>query len=417
MIEILQAWNAIIYNTFLIPVIFFSILFYFFAITTILTGKVRMVYRKPKDAEWPSITVQIPVYNDPIAVRCIKKCLKFDYPKDRYHIIVADDSTDSKTRNALDRFVRGKKSVRLVRRKNREGWKAGALNNILPISRGEYIVMFDADFIAPRNFLKKIVSPFFTDDRIAIVQSRMGYANSDYNSITKFASLSLMIFHHVIMPLNSKMKTVMFCGTHGAIKKSVLVEMGGWNTISVTEDADLSLKMLLAGYRTIYLPNLRARGEVPWTLDSFLKQQTRWTYGQTRAMADNVRNILSSSNLIFRQRFMLLFSLLAYIVIPFIIVTAITGQLGWVINNPKPFELSDFLNFMFTFLLTFGYGTMGAVALAREGKIKKSPKIILLVFPLGIIMSVTNLIAFLKAILNRPLTWVKTPKFSGNLLD
>jgi cellulose synthase/poly-beta-1,6-N-acetylglucosamine synthase-like glycosyltransferase len=228
----------------------------------------------------------------------------------------------------------------------------------------------------------------------------------------------MMIFHQVIMRINSRAKTVFFCGTHGAIKKSVLEEVGSWNAKSITEDADLSIKMLLSGYKTLYLPDVRARGEVPWTLDSFLKQQTRWTYGQARAVIENARTIASSRTLVFSQKFMLLFSLFMYLLIPFVIVTALTGQLGWIINPPKAVELADMVNFSMIFFVTFGYGAMGAAALSKERVLRRSWKTIVLIIPLGLVLAVSNLFAFSKAALNKPMDWIKTPKFgSRGVLD
>src|SRR3989344_2335603 len=128
--------NLIIYQTLLIPIIFFSILYYILGFTTIMTKLPRYKFNKIRDMDLPTVTIQIPVYNDPVAVRCLKKCLKFDYPKNKYDIIVADDSTDSMTKKILDRFVKGKNQINLIRRGTREGFKPGALNHILPYTKG-----------------------------------------------------------------------------------------------------------------------------------------------------------------------------------------------------------------------------------------------------------------------------------------
>ena len=140
-------------------------------------------------------------------------------------------------------------------------------------------------------FLKKIVKPFFQDEKIAIVQSRMGYINHNQNFITKLSSTLLMTYHHFYCPFSSKLGISFFCGTHGAIKKDVLIEAGGWNEKNLTEDAELSIKIFKKGYKSVYLPNLKVRGELPFTFEAFIKQQMRWTYGMTRTFMDNARSI------------------------------------------------------------------------------------------------------------------------------
>ena len=210
--------NLLIYNLTLIPVIFLSTVYFIIIIANILK-KNTLRFPVPKNADWPLVSVQIPVYNDPVAVRCVKKCLQFNYPKDKYEIIVADDSNDGVTSKLLKTF--GNK-IKLIKRRSREGFKAGALNNAMKYSNGEIIVIFDSDFTPHKNFLKRIISPFLYDEKISIVQSRMGFLNSDYNIVTKFASTVLMIFHHFICSFNDMIGTPFFCGTHGAIRRKAL---------------------------------------------------------------------------------------------------------------------------------------------------------------------------------------------------
>src|SRR3989338_5652458 len=145
--------NLLLYNAFLVPVIFFSVLYYMLAFTSFFVKAPRYSFPDVKDGQLPDVTIQIPVYNDPVAIRCIKKCLKFNYPKNKYEILVADDSTDEVTKKIIDNFVAGKKIVKVFRRGTRDGYKPGALNYILPHTKGDIIVVFDADFIPKKNFL------------------------------------------------------------------------------------------------------------------------------------------------------------------------------------------------------------------------------------------------------------------------
>ncbi len=403
--------NEAVYNIFLLPVIFFSVVYYILAIASIYAKREKQKFSKR--SEWPFVTIQIPVYNDPIAVRCIRKCLAFDYPKDRFEVVVADDSDDVKTRSILDNFAKGK-SVSIIHRNNRKGFKAGALNNALRHSLGEYIVIFDSDFVPQKNFLKGVIRPFFSDEKIAVVQSRMDFINYNQNIITKFASMCLMVYHNGFMPVNNRIGSVFFCGTGGAIKKSVLEEVGGWHEESITEDADLSIRILDRGYRHVYLPGLKAKGEVPFTLDSFLKQQQRWAYGTTRAFADNWKRILFG-NFSFFQKLMITFLTIGYIVTPFVVVSAITGQLGWLITPAKPFALADIVRFFSILFITSGFIFIGALSL-YPGTRKDLPKLLVATFTLGIVLAFANMVAFFSALFRKKMTWIRTPKFGNSFI-
>ena len=404
--------SLMLYKIFLLPVIFFSCIYFIVAISTIILKTERKKFFKPRNKPWPFVSVQIPVYNDPVAARCIEKCLKFDYPKDKFEIIVADDSTDKLTRKILDRYAKYK-NVKIVRRNTRKGFKAGALNNALKYSKGEIIVVFDSDFIPPKNFLKRIVLPFFSDEKISIVQSKMGFLNENQNIVTKFASSLLSIYYNCWINLKNNFKTVFFCGSGGAIRKDVLINAGGWNEESVTEDADLSIKSLEAGYKHVYLPDLKASGEVPFTLKSFLRQQMRWAYGVTHVFKTYWRKILFSPNFNFMQRIVITLITLGWIISPFVLLTTIFGQIAWITGRPKPIEISDLIKFFTYFSLTSGFLFLAFVGLRREGKTSR----ILSLFPasltIGICLSFVGTIAFFKAILGFKQHWFRTPKFGS----
>lgn len=405
--------NLILYQTLLIPIIFFSILYYVIGFTTIFVSVPRYRFPKVRNDELPTVTIQIPVYNDPVAIRCIKKCLNFSYPKNKYHIIVADDSTDEMSRRIIDNFVKGKKSVSVIRRGTRSGFKPGALNYVLPHSKGEIIAIFDSDFVPDRRFLRKLVTPFVKDKKLAVVQSRMDFINYDTNIVSKFAATLLMIYHNCVMPISSKLNTVFFCGTGGAIRKSVLAEAGGWNAKSITEDADLSVFLLEKKHKSMYIHNLSVAGEVPFTLKSFLKQQTRWAYGITRIFVERWRTILFSKNFTLGQKGMITFLTASYIMTPIVVMIAISGQLGWLITPPKPLQISDAVNFLMTFVYTSGFIFLGAIALNRAGKMRDFFKLFVAAFIIGIILSFTNMVAWMKAILGMKSGWVCTPKMGS----
>lgn len=414
--------NLLIYQALLIPIIFFSILYYVLGFTAIAAKLPRYTFNKIRDIDLPKVTIQIPVYNDPVAIRCVKKCLKFNYPKNKFDIIVADDSTDPLTKKILDKYVKGKNQVKLIRRATREGFKPGALNAVLPHTKGDIICIFDSDFVPNRNFLRKLVTPFANDSKTAIVQSRMGFVNYNTNIVSKFAAILLMIYHNCIMPISYKMNAAFFCGTGGAIKKSVLLEAGGWNQKSITEDADLSVVLLEKGYRSLYLHNLVVPGEVPFSLRSFLKQQMRWAYGITRVFMDRWRQIFFSKNFSMGQRGMLTYITSSYITAPIVFLVALTGQLGWVLTPPTPLALSDLIKFLITIGYTSGFVFLIAIGLYRSDeaeviwKTSKGADFVKLFISsmiIGIILSFTNMIAFFKAVFGFKGGWIRTPKMGS----
>ena len=227
-----QALTLFLYNIALLPVIFFSVLFITLALLNLAVDRKHKRYPLPK--ELPFISVQVPTFNDPIAVRCIKRCLRFDYPKDKYEVVIVDDSTNVQTQQMLMKIQNDNPQlVQYIHRTNREGFKPGALNNAMKITKGDILVVFDADWMPRKDFLKTIVRPF-SDPQIAIVQTVQGFYNKDTNLITRFAAYSLMIFHTIIQPINDRFNSVFFSGTAGALRRSAFEEVGGWNKASIT---------------------------------------------------------------------------------------------------------------------------------------------------------------------------------------
>lgn len=407
----INSMSILIYETALLPVVFFSVLCYMIAIYDLFSKKRHKTY--PNPPHWPSITIQLPVYNDPVAIRCMKSCLKFDYPKDKFEIIVADDSTDG-TKKVIDDFVKKHpEKIRVFRRKSRKGFKSGALNKILKHSNGDIIVIFDSDFVPPKKFLKKIVKPFFQDEKIAIVQSRMGYINHNQNFITKLSSTLLMIYHNFYCPFSSKLGISFFCGTHGAIRKDVLMETGGWNEKNLTEDAELSIKIFKKGYKSVYLPNLKVRGELPFTFEALTKQQMRWTYGMTRTFMDNARSIWFGGHFSLSQKALMTYLTFGGIIFPAVVIMTVAGLLGMITGIPHPITVQDLLDTIKNFAITSGFFVVAFIALKKENKLSMYKSSFFSTLTIGIVLSIFNAVALFRAIFNRPMIWYRTPKFGS----
>ncbi|MBI4173956.1 MAG: glycosyltransferase [Candidatus Aenigmarchaeota archaeon] len=402
--------SAVIFNATLVLATFLSVLFLFIAFEGLFSDGRQ---RTKKGTFRPFVTVQIPTYNEPVALRCAVACLKLDYPKDRVEILIGDDSTDQQVSGMITAFARkhaGK--VRVIRRKTNAGYKAGNLNNLLRHSKGEVVVVFDSDFVPARDFLKKAVQPF-ADEKIACVQSRWDFINADQNLVSKLASTILIVYHHLTMPLVNRYGMSFICGSAEAVRKSVLLELGGWQNGSLTEDTEFSLRVMQSGYRSVYLADLKTKGEVPFTFRGFKRQQMRWAYGTTKAFMDHA-GMLVSGKFSFTQKFYLAFILLGYVSAPVLALLFISGTVNFITTPAAPIDVAKFLSSLGkNMLLTSGFIVASTVALAKSRRLHMFLPAFLSSLTVGIIVSFSIANAFFKAVLKRPMEWYMIQK-QGN---
>lgn len=340
----------------------------------------------------PMVTVHVPVYNDLVVVRLLEALAKQDYP--HYEVIVADDSTDERVRRAIDEVVRRfPEKIKVIRREHRRGFKAGALNNVLKYSKGEIIVVFDADFDPPKNFLREIVKPF-SDPNISYVQARWDFENLDENIITLFSGVTLLVYHHLIYPLKNRTGVFYLSGTAMAIRKKVLEELGGWDESNITEDAELSMRMASAGYRGVYLPNLSALNQLPFTLKNFVRQQKRWFVGMLDALSKNWKRILFSKELTVPQKLVMLLIPLLSLTYILTALMLLISLLFWILRIP----LFDTTTAYLLVLLLSGYLFSAYVALREIERTDLFPKFVVASYILGPFLSLVNSVAFISLI-------------------
>ena len=276
-----------------------------------------------------------------------------------------------------------------------------------------------ADFLPDKDFLRKIVVPF-TDKKVAVVQARQGFLNTDVNLISRFAAYLLMTYHTIVMPINNRLNTVFFCGTAGAIRKSALVKAGGWNIRSITEDSDLSVKILSKGYRNVYM-KFETPSEVPTTFEALIKQQMRWTFGNIRVFFDHASSILWKKGLTLKQRIMITFITLSSIIAPAVILMTLAGASGWFLGDPQLFQTSQLFDFFIKFFYTGGFLLMGFMTLYKRRSLSDFPKLVLAALSVSIVLSFVNSVAVYKALFRKDKqlfpskknSWICTPK-SGN---
>ena len=237
----------------------------------------------PPVDEWPVVTVQLPVFNEMYVVdRLIDTVCALDYPIDRLEIQVLDDSTDE-TREICAHAVQRQRErgfdIVHVHRTDRTGYKAGALDAGLKVAKGEFIAIFDADFLPEPDFLRRTV-PYFTDPGIAVVQARWGHLNQAYSLLTKVQAI--MLDGHFVLEHGGRNRAGCFFnfnGTAGLWRRIAIDDAGGWQHDTLTEDLDLSYRTQLRGWRFLFVPDVVVPAEVPVEMNAFKSQQHRWAKG------------------------------------------------------------------------------------------------------------------------------------------
>ena len=238
----------------------------------------------PAPVTWPMVTVQLPLYNEQNVVeRVIDATAALDYPPDRLHIQVLDDSNDATVALAAARVAHyTTQGLRIshVRRPTREGYKAGALRYGLDETDGEYIAIFDADFIPEPDFLRRTIPFFLQDAQVGVVQTRWGHLNQNESLLTRLQAFGLDA-HFLIEQVGRTFAGyfINFNGTGGVWRRSCIEDAGGWHIDTLTEDLDLSYRAQLRGWRFVYRPEIVAPAELPAVMDALKSQQFRWTKG------------------------------------------------------------------------------------------------------------------------------------------
>src|SRR6185312_1815406 len=230
--------------------------------------------------------------------------VKIEYPGELLQIQVLDDSTDDSHDFAealCEKYRNIGHNIEYRHRTNREGFKAGALQEGLETATGEFVAVFDADFIPPADFLTRTIH-FFADPKVGVVQTRWSYLNRDYNFLTEVEAI--LLDGHFILEHGARSRAGYFFnfnGTAGILRKSMIDDAGGWQHDTLTEDSDLSYRAQLKGWRFIYMPGLDCLSELPVQMHGFQVQQSRWAKGLTQVAKKLLPSILKS-NMTKRQK-------------------------------------------------------------------------------------------------------------------
>ena len=251
--------------------------------------------------EIPFVTIQLPVFNEIYVMeRLLKNIVRIDYPKDKLEIQVLDDSTDESvdsTATLIKALQKEGFDIQHIQRTNRDGFKAGALKEGLVIAKGEYIAIFDADFLPQTDWLKRTI-PFFKDEAVGVVQTRWGHINRNYSILTKIQAFALDA-HFTLEQVgrSSKGHFINFNGTAGVWRKTCIIDAGNWEGDTLTEDLDLSYRAQLKDWKFKYLEHVETPAELPVAISAARSQQFRWNKGGAENFQKMMRRVLKSKNI------------------------------------------------------------------------------------------------------------------------
>ncbi|MFY9223064.1 MAG: cellulose synthase family protein [Blastocatellia bacterium] len=374
---------------------------------------------KPKSEfpELPKVTVQLPLFNEMYVVeRLIEAVAAIDYPRELLEIQVLDDSTDETIAIASRVVAEYQKQgfdIVYLHRTDRTGFKAGALEAGLKNAKGQFVAVFDADFLPRPDCIKKMIH-YFTDEKIGMVQMRWSHINGDYSLLTKIQSI-MLDGHFVVeqMARNRSGSFFNFNGTAGMWRREAIEYSGGWQHDTLTEDTDLSYRAQLMGWRFVYLLDEDAPAELPVEINAFKAQQRRWAKGLIQVAIKLLGRMLKNDNLPTRVKVEMFFRLTNNIAAPLMILLALLHLPVLIVRYNQGFFhllLFDVPILLFSSLSVIAfYGS--AQYYLHPTTWKKRLKYLPLVMGMGIGLTFSNARAVIEALFGVQSSFVRTPKY------
>jgi cellulose synthase/poly-beta-1,6-N-acetylglucosamine synthase-like glycosyltransferase len=363
----------------------------------------------------PRVTVQLPLFNEYDVVEGLLKSVgELDYPRELLQIQVLDDSTDetvAECRRHVKRLQSRGFDVEYRHRTDRGGFKAGALDAGMASAKGEFIAIFDADFRPKPDYLQRMIH-HFTDPKVGMVQARWGHANREFSTLTRLQALFLD--GHLVLEQTARSRDgdfLNFNGTAGVWRKQAIVDGGGWQHDTLTEDLDLSYRTQLKGWKFLYLPDVVVPAELPPDMDGFKTQQHRWTKGSVQVCKKMLAKVWKSEQPLGRkvEATAHLTSNFAYLLTLGVLVLMYPAN--FVIGSPwAKAVFVDLPVFFLAFVSVVAFYLAAQGAQTRWGWLKALPYLPLLL-ALGIGMSINNGRAVIEALFNQKSDFVRTPKY------
>lgn len=375
--------------------------------------------------EIPLVTIQLPIYNEKYVVeRLLTTISKLEYPNDKLEIQVLDDSTDDsilETKKMIADLRQSGLDIKHVTRTNRIGFKAGALKEGLAIAKGEFIVIFDADFVPQKEWLQQTI-PYFKDEKFGVVQTRWGHLNRNYSILTKIQAFALDA-HFTLEQVgrNSQAHFINFNGTAGVWRKECILDAGNWESDTLTEDLDLSYRAQLKNWKFKYLENVVTPAELPAIISAARSQQFRWNKGGAENFIKMNGRVITSKTIPFKTKIHGLLHLLNSSMFLCIFTLAILSVPVLFIKNKVPnlVFIFDVLIFFIVTSILFFISYWVAFKNIQGGGFKNFLKYIGLFFSFYVIamgFSFHNSIAVLEGLLGKKSAFIRTPKFNIEVL-
>ncbi len=363
----------------------------------------------------PMVTIQLPFYNEKyVALRVIHAVCNLDYPNDKMQIQILDDSDDDTgglIRNEIDKYKdRGFEIVYLHRGKERAGYKAGALNDGMRCVKGDYVAIFDADFVPSSSFLRDTLIHFY-DSQVGFVQCRWAHFNENYSSLTAAQAFSLDL--HFLIEQKAKSMTNLFMnfnGTAGIWRTACIEDAGGWHTSTLVEDLDLSFRAQMRGWKCLLLEDTVVYGELPVQMNAAKRQQFRWAKGSTQVSLKLMVDLLFRKKISLEAKIQAFMQLTRHIVHPLFLVQFLIFPLLLSMNDLHTVSWATIAGILVYVLM----GPAAYIYIIRRiwgtrWKEKAKQYFFLVLFASGI--SINNTIAVFDALVGKRNEFLRTPKF------
>src|SRR5919109_1569792 len=396
----------------------YTLNFYYLAYMSRNNVRYERIRRKKVDlpASLPIVTIQLPLYNEKyVARRLIDAMCRIDYPKDRLEIQVLDDSDDDTVdliKSIVDDYKFKGFDIVHINRPNRSGYKAGALKAGLKSAKGEFVAIFDADFIPPAHFLKHLIR-YFNDPKMGFVQCKWDHVNEDFSTLTNAEAVSLDL--HFLIEQKAKSYTHIFMnfnGTAGIWRKSCIDDAGGWHTTTLVEDMDLSYRAHMKGWKSLFLDDIVVNAELPVQMNAAKRQQFRWAKGSIQVAIKLLTDVMLGRNISVETKTQAFIQLTRHIINPLFLVQFLIFPMLLAMD----FELytvswAPLISiFMYVMMGPGGYLIIINKTWSGEKWREKAQQFFFLMF-YSTGLSVNNTVAVFDAIFGRKNEFLRTPKF------
>ena len=373
---------------------------------------------EPKElfANLPRVTVQLPIFNEQYVVdRLLDAVCKLKYPREKLDLQVLDDSTDETVnvaRDLVERYAALGHPISYHHRSNREGFKAGALAAGLQTTKGEFVAIFDADFVPPEDFLLRTIH-HFTDPRIGMVQTRWTHINRNYSFLTEVEAM--LLDGHFVLEHSGRARSGVFFnfnGTAGVWRRSAIDEAGGWQHDTLTEDTDLSYRAQLKGWKFIYLQDVECPAELPVEMTAFKTQQARWAKGLIQTGKKILPKVMRS-DVPLHVKVEAWYHLTANLSYPLMIVLSVLLLPAMIIRFYQGWFQMLYIDLPLFMASTFSISSFYLVS-QKELFPRRWPRALLylpFLMALGIGLTITNTRAVLEAVIGKKSAFARTPKY------